>query len=486
VHVLVVGGGAAGCVLAARLAEAGTTVTLLEAGPDLGANVPERLRNGWEICRDFDWGYISEPDDRGEAQNLRRTRLLGGTSWMTRFAVRGSPADYEDWAARGNPGWAFEDVLHYLTRLEADADFGDLPFHGDSGPIPVRRYLDIELTEACEAGLEALEGAGFPTLEDHNRPGAVGAGRMPMTSDAGVRVTTADAYLAGAASPNLTIRADAHVAAVVLDGNRTTGVRLVGGEVVEADHVVLCAGTFGSPVILMRSGIGPADHLRAVGAPVLVDLPGVGADLADHPAMTIDCGYRGVARAAPVLHVIATFRSAGTAAAEAPDLMLWISDPTGDPAGVEIEVVLLKPRSRGSVRLRSVDPSEAPVIELPGLRDTSDLDRLAEGCLRGLEVANRQELRRVCADDPSPAADGATVRDVVRDELYSLPHVSGTCAMGPDPDDGAVVDASGRVHGTEGLAVADASIIPTALSAFTHIPTIMIAERLAERIGSAR
>jgi choline dehydrogenase len=191
---------------------------------------------------------------------------------MTRFAFRGSSSDYDDWAALGNPGWDFDTLLPYLNRLEADADFGDRPFHGDAGPMPVRRYLDVELTDACTAGLEALEGAGFAPVEDHNEPGAVGAGRMPMSSSDGIRVTTADAYLPEGARPNLTIRPAAHVAAVALDGSRAIGVRLADGELVEADHVVLCAGTYGSPAILMRSGIGPADHLRSVEVPVLVDL----------------------------------------------------------------------------------------------------------------------------------------------------------------------------------------------------------------------
>jgi choline dehydrogenase len=334
--------------------------------------------------------------------------------------------------------------------------------------------------------LDALTAEGFARVDDHNEPGAVGAGRMPMTSSDGVRVTTSDAYLAGQASPNLTIRPDAHVAAIALDGNRATGVRLAGGELIEADHVVLCAGTFATPAILMRSGIGPAGHLRALDIPVVVDLSGVGANLADHPAMTIDCGYGGSSRAAPVLHVVGTFHSVAIPATEAPDLMLWICDPTGDPASFEIEVVLLRPRSRGSVRLRSADPADPPRITLPGLRDESDAERLAEGYLRGLDVPRRPEIRRVCAEPPSPAAEGEDAVEIVRAEMYSLPHVVGTCSMGPDPGDGAVVDSAGRVHGTEGLTVADASIIPDAPSGFTHIPTIMLAERLADELGATR
>ena len=489
--VVIVGAGAAGCVMAARLCESGPrSVLLLEAGPDLRAETPDEIRDGWQITRDFDWGYTSEPNTRGNVQNLWRNKLLGGTSWVTRFALRGSPADYDEWAALGNTGWGFENVLPYFRRLEADADFGGEPWHGDRGPMPVRRYLDLEYTEVGGAGLHALEEIGFPNVDDHNRPGAVGAGRVPMTSSGGTRVTTADAYLpSGATLPNLTIRPEMHVAEVVFEGSRATGVRLLDGDVIQASWVVLCAGVYGSPPILMRSGIGPADHLRSVDVPARVNLPGVGANLADHPAVAIDCGYRGPGRTDPILHFIATFHSAATPSEAAPDLMLWSCDPTGPadgPASLEIEVVLLKPHSRGRVRLRSADPGDSPHVELPSLSDPFDVERLADAYRRGLEVANNREIRRRCADPlPGPPRGVDELLTLVRAEGYSLPHVVGTCAMGPRPEDGAVVDASGNVHGTEGLSVVDASIMPDVPSGFTHIPTIMIAERLSEEVASA-
>jgi choline dehydrogenase len=483
VDVVVVGGGAAGCVVAARLSESGTrSVALLEAGPDLRANLPAELRDGWRIPREPDWGYAAERDARGVVEELTRGKLLGGTSWMTRFALRGAPADYDEWAALGNAGWSFEDVLPYFTRLEADADFGDRAWHGDRGPLPISRYLDVELSEIAAAGLEALKVVGFPTVEDHNRPGAVGAGRMPMSSRDGTRVTTADAYLPLGETPrNLTIRPYAEVADVVFDRTRARAVRLLDGSVIEAGWVVLCAGTYGTPSILMRSGVGPAEHLRSVGVPVRVDLPGVGANVADHSGVDIDCGYRGPARDAPILHLAATFHSAAASSAEAPDLMLWLSDPRGDPPIFEIDVVLLKPRARGTVRLRSADPSEPPLIELPDRRDLFDVERLMEGYRRGLEVAGRPEVRRLCTELPSPDTRDAQARqEMIRAGSYAFPHVVGTCSMGPRPDDGAVVDASGHVHGTECLSLIDASIVPNGPSGFTHIPTVMIAERLSD------
>ncbi|MGZ4192315.1 MAG: GMC family oxidoreductase [Solirubrobacteraceae bacterium] len=484
--VVVVGGGAAGCVVAARLAESGSrSVLLVEAGPDLRASVPGALRDGWRVPREPDWGLAAKPDARGVVEELTRGRLVGGTSWMTRFAWRGATADYDEWAARGNPGWAFEDVLPFFTRVEADTDFARQVWQDGGGRLPITRYLDVELSEIAAAALDALRSVGFPSVEDHNRPGAVGAGRMPMSSCDGRRVTTADAFLPVGKTPsNLVIRADTQVADIVFDDTRAVGIRLLDGEVVEAGGVVLCAGAYGSPAILMRSGIGPAEHLRSLGIPVRLDMPGVGANLADHAGVDIDCGYRGAARAAPILHLIATFHSSLAAGDEAPDMMLWLSDPRGDPPIFEIDVVLLRPRARGTVRLRSRDPAEPPLIQLPDRCDPVDTERLAEGYLQGLDVATQPRIRSLCSAPPSPyTRQSAQLREVIRADAYHLPHVVGTCSMGPSPDAGAVVDASGGVHGTDGVSVVDASIVPNGPSAFTHLPTIMLAERLSEQLA---
>ena len=469
---VVVGGGTAGSVVAARLAEVGSSsVALLEAGPDLRDDPPGELRNGFMLERGLpDWGYVSDAD----GAPVRRGRLLGGTSWLTRFALRGQPADYDRWAAHGSPGWGFDEMLPWLSRLEADADFGGEPWHGDSGPMPVRRYLDVEYTDVVAAATRALERIGFQSVDDHNRPGAVGVGRMPMTSTDGARVTTADAYLPLATTPaNLTIRCGAQVADIMFDGLRAAGVRLVDGTVVEAGQVVLCAGAYGSPAILMRSGIGPPDDLRTLAIDVRVELPGVGDNLIDHPSAYVDVGTLAESRATPLLHAVATFHSTARSLDHAPDLFLWIADPEGDPPLFAIEAVLLVPEhTRGRVRLSSADPSAPPRITLPPLMEGPDADRLTEALARATEIAACPEVQQLL-DEAMPLPSNNELRELMHANHYSIPHFVGTCAMG------SVVDPQCRVRGSDALSVVDASVIPVALSAFTQLPTIALAERFA-------
>lgn len=483
--VIVVGGGAAGCVVAARFAaDPARSVLLLEAGPDLRADPPELMHDGWRLYREHGWGFESQPDFRGLSEPLHRGRLLGGTSWVTRFAMRGSPADFDEWAALGNPGWAFDDVLPWFNLVETDLDFGDEPWHGRDGVLPITRHPEHAPTDYENALRAACAATGFDLVDDHNRPGAVGMSRMPRNARGGVRVTTADACLRlDDPHPNLELRADTPVAALVVDGTDVTGVRLLDGTVITSTRVVLCAGTYGSPVLLMRSGIGPADHLKGFDIPVAVDLPGVGSNLADHPTPSIDLGFRGEFRTAPIIHSMATFHSSGANSAGPPDLALWLSEPDGAPPAGYVDIVLLKPQARGSVRLSSADPCAAPLIALPEVRNGADVNRLCEGFERAWAVANDPRLRRLCADAPTPALPSAAeLREFVRRETYSLPHTVGTCAMGPDPDGGAVVDPQGSVHGVAGLHVVDASIMPTAPSGFPHLITVMLAARLAEEM----
>ena len=473
--VVVAGAGAAGCVVAGRLGEAGDrSVLLLEAGPDPRPTLPPLLVDGWRMTREFDWGYSSAPDILGNVHKLRRYKVLGGTGWATRYALRGSPAGFDEWRSRGKAGWGFDEMLPWLKRLESDLDFGDRPWHGDAGPIPISRYPELPSSDIGEATLRAYEAAGFAPVDDLNRPDALGFGRMPMSSRDGLRVTTAQAYL----PETLEVRPETAVDVVTFDGVRASGVRLADGTRISADLVVLCGGTYGSPAILLRSGIGPSEEMSALGIEPRVDLAAVGRNLGSDIAVDVDCGYAGEARIAPSFRYVAIFRSFTQRASDAPNLMFWPVDPFGDPAAYTLDTLLLRPASRGSVRLQSADPNAAPIIDLGLLTEAVDVDLLAEGYERAYEIAAHPALRRLCPGSLlAPPRDRGDLLRFVRENAYPLPHVFGTCALGE------VVDGHGGVDGTEGLYVIDASIMPSVPSAFTHIPTIAIAERLSAELA---
>jgi choline dehydrogenase len=490
-EVVIVGSGSAGCVLAARLSEdPDCSVTLLEAGPDYpdAAALPPEIASGLAPAFTHDWGDRSEPGSLGRSLELYRGRLVGGSSAVNAtIALRGSPGDYDQWAAHGNPGWSFAEVLPFFRRLERDLDFDDR-WHGRDGPVPIRRAGADEVGPLHQAFLDSCAASGYRRVSDHNAPGPLGVGLVPLNTIGGVRQSTALTYLARARGrPNLTVRGGALVDRLVVEDGCVVGVHLAEpGETLRADRVVLAAGSYGSPAVLLRSGVGPAADLAALGIPVIADRPGVGANLIEHAnvGVVFDTDLP-VRPGAPWFGAMLTLPDPASPAGVGMHIISGHrpGDAPGDPAIAWLLVGLLKPRSRGRLRLRATDPAAAPIIEVGLLTDADDPASLLAGVRVARQLARTGPLADLLGAERFPGAtvaqEGPGLEEAVRASVDVYFHPVGTCRMGPADDPLAVVDARGRVHGLDGLWVVDASIMPTTPAAGTNLPTIMVAERCA-------
>jgi choline dehydrogenase len=501
---IIVGAGSAGAVLAARLTEDPRRgVQLVEAGPDFPTleQTPASLLRQMVIgAAEFDWGYTAIAVD-GREVAIPRGKVVGGSTAVNgAIALRGVPADYDEWAALGNDAWSWERVLPFFRRLEDDQDESGA-FHGSGGPIPIRRATPADLHPVQAAFVEACRTLGFPTSADLNHPEATGVGSWPMNVRDGIRISTAIGYLLPARRrPKLTIRPGCHVRRVLFDGARAIGVEAsYGGRAHQlfGRRVTLSAGALASPAILLRSGIGPPVDCRALGITPLVDLPGVGANLTDHPQIGVNLRARPGVLEGTALQMQAALRYTAPGSAEGNDMQACVFQfPESDT--VRLSVVLQRPRSRGRLTLASADPHAAPRIDLKLCADPEDVRRLVEGMRLVWALARSTPLarlleREVTLDDgvvlplDRAAADLSTdtaLAGYVRRGVSHFFHPVGTVRMGPPGDPGAVVDQSCRVFGTENLRVVDASVMPTIPRANPNLTCMMIGERVADRMLS--
>lgn len=495
--VIVVGAGSSGCVVASRLSEnPNLRVALIEAGPDyplLGETPYDLVNSHNNSYRDHDWGFSYEPT-QGREDRFPRGRVTGGSSAVnTTIALRGMPEDYDEWSDAGNAGWSWQDVLPAFKRLERDLDFPDAPYHGDAGPISIRRYPPDELVAPQAAFLEAAERLDYPYCADANDPNGWGAGPHPMNKLGRLRVSAAVGYLAPARiRPNLDIVPETLVRRLLIQHRKCTGVEVqkADGTVVtlQARLVVLAAGALMSPGIMMRSGLGPREEVEGIGVDAVHELAGVGKNLADHPATAILCEVRDpglIDFDAPIIQTILRYTANGSDKRN--DLQIeqisFAGRPDGPPQFV-IAPVLEYQYGRGTLTTTSADPLSPPKVENRFCEDERDLNRLVDCMIDTLAFIETEPLKSMVAGlvfpDPSRGTSREDLAALCRRFAGSGYHPCGTLKMGPAEDDRAVVDARGRCHGIDQLVVADASIMPSVPRANTNLTCLMIGEHIGE------
>ncbi|MEE2829139.1 MAG: GMC family oxidoreductase N-terminal domain-containing protein [Myxococcota bacterium] len=490
---VVVGGGSAGAVISARMTESDDNeVLLLEAGPDYPEldQLPRDLTDGrWNSMRRHDWGYRHRPTTRQIRFPLPRGKVVGGSSAVnTCIALRGQPEDFDEWASLGLDEWSWQHCLPAFKRLESDQDFRD-EWHGNQGPLPIRRHPPDELSTWQGAFLEACAELGYPRCEDSNRPGTWGAGPHAMNRVDGRRISAAEAWLTPEvrARENLLVVGGTEVLRVLWSNRQVAGLEVFHGgrlQQIQARRVILCGGAIGTPTILLRSGLGPRRQLDRLGIDTVMDLPGVGARLLDHPGTAFFLRPRwGMSdRKAPLIQTVLRYSSETSSVGSDVQIQPGSSVPLPflHLPLVSMMAVVGKPVGHGQIHWPSLRRGAKPVIESAMLEDAADRGVAVAALGRAFELAQSKAMNKVAVPlYPSRRVlrDPARLDAWIRRGCDSGYHPCGTVPMGPDTDSTAAVDGRGRVRGVAGLLVADASIMPRIPSSNTNLPTLMIGER---------
>ena len=517
--VVIVGGGAAGSVLASRLAEnPNTSILVLEAGNDYPDpnNIPDEIKFGGTRFAEspdseHNWALRATiTEEQGEIHVAQGKVIGGGSSINGQAMQRGLPEDFESWASMGNDEWSYTKVLPFFRKSEHDLDIRD-DFHGTDGPMPVRRRQTGDWPDIQKAFRSACLKSGFSVVEDTNGPDPAGVGVSPSNNIEGLRISAAISHLAPMRHClNLTVRGGVLVRKVLFEGKNAVGVEVEsGGEVfnVEADRVVLSAGAIKSPHLLMLSGVGPKDQLERFGIPQVHELPGVGQNLFNHMSAQVTFKVKdGITLGGGVDSAHFGLHYTSNGSSEANDMLLRTTPVVDEReervAGVRtkyligdvppeqvarISCTLGLPDGAGTVTLAAADPSVQPAFNYRYLQHPNDIRRVREGVRMAIGVLESDSYKDVADYRILPTdevlADDAALDLWLRQTVGTARHVSGTCKMGPDSDPMAVVDQYCSVKGLEGLSVVDASVMPRVpRSGGAHATVLMIAERAVEWI----
>ena len=537
---VIAGGGSAGCVLAARLAEdPSVTVAIVEAGGngrDLFIRMP--AGNGFVFGNPkLDWGFESAPQPHLNDRKIyfARGKALGGSSIVNGMIyMRGVPADYDQWRQMGLAGWGYADLLPYFRRSEGSRDRRD-DYHGKDGPLKTEPAANFGVLD--QAFIDAAIAAGHPKIDDFNGAQRTGVARCDSTVSKGVRQSSAIAYLTGKRK-NLTVFTDHKIAKIVIHNKRATGIEMMDGQVINArKEVILCQGAFGTPQTLMLSGVGPADHLKSHGIDPILDLPGVGAHLADHVDVSMQYGSDHMAlsharhqrldkaallmgkwllngtgpgsgslfsavlfhafddMALPEIEVFMTpmiiDENLGHGEKESTPLMqrlgrkLLVRGRKLALPGVQIDINLERPRSLGSVTLASADPRVHPVIDPNYFDDPHDMDVMMRSVKEMRRIMDRPEIARYVTGQLGAWADAhsdAEIISAIRQTAYTGHHPCSTARMGSDGDTMAVLDRHMKVRGLDGLRVCDAAAMPGQITGNLYATVVAMAEKCADMI----